>query len=57
LGTSIVSTTTLVVSPTDETLPFTGADSGSQAALALVLMAGGALALVGARVRRAGTDE
>ncbi len=56
-GTSIVSTTTLVVSPTDETLPFTGADSGTQAALALVLMAGGALALVGARVFRAGTDE
>ncbi len=57
LGTTIVTTTTVVVSPTDETLPFTGADSGTQAALALVLMAGGALALVGARVFRAGTDE
>ena len=57
LGTSIVTTTTVVVSPTDETLPFTGADSGTQAALALVLIAGGALALVGARAFRAGTDE
>jgi len=57
LGTSIVTTTTVVVSPTDETLPFTGADSGPQAALALVLVAGGALALVGARSFRAETDE
>jgi len=53
--TSIVNTTAADVSV--ETLPFTGADSGPVAALALVLMAGGALALVGARVFRAGTDE
>jgi hypothetical protein len=38
-------------------LPFTGADSGPVAALALLLVAAGALALVGARSFRAGTDE
>ena len=53
--TSITATTTPEVSP--ETLPFTGAESSTSAALALVLVAGGALALVGARSFRAETDE
>jgi len=48
---------TSIVASTEETLPFTGAESGPTAALALVLMAGGALALVGARSVRAETDE
>jgi hypothetical protein len=55
--TSIIATTTPEVAPTVETLPFTGAESGTSAAWALVLMAGGALALVGARSVRADTDE
>jgi hypothetical protein len=55
--TTIVSTTAPEVSPTDETLPFTGAESGTPAALALLFIAGGALALVGARAFRADTDE
>ena len=55
--TTIVSTTAPEVSPTDETLPFTGAESGTPAALALLLIAGGALALVGARAFRADSDE
>jgi hypothetical protein len=48
---------TSIVASTEETLPFTGAESGPAAALAMVLMAGGALALVGARSVRADTDE
>ena len=55
--TTIVSTTAPEVSPTEETLPFTGVESGTPAALALLLIAGGALALVGARAFRADTDE
>ena len=53
--TSITATTAPEVSP--ETLPFTGAESGTSAALALVLVAGGALALVGARSVRAADEE
>jgi len=53
--TSITATTAPEVSP--ETLPFTGAESGTSAAWALVLVAGGILALVGARSVRAGADE
>jgi len=53
--TSITATTTPEVSP--ETLPFTGAETNTSAALALLLVAGGALALVGARSFRAETDE
>lgn len=48
--TSIVSTTDPGVSP--ETLPFTGFESGATGLLALVLVASGALALVGTRVFR-----
>jgi hypothetical protein len=55
LPTSIVPTTTPEVSPS--TLPFTGSESGTPAALALVLIAGGALALVGAKAFRAELDE
>ncbi len=52
--TSIVSTT-VEVSP--ETLPFTGFENGTSGLLALVLVATGALALVGTRVFREETDE
>jgi hypothetical protein len=55
--TTIVSTTAAEVSQTEETLPFTGAESGTPAALALVLIASGALALVGARAFHAEADE
>ena len=60
--TSIVSTTTTIVSTTDtgvspETLPFTGFENGATGLLALVLVASGALALVGTRVFRGETDE
>ena len=60
--TTIVSTTTTIVSTTDtgvspETLPFTGFESGATGLLALVLVASGALALVGTRVFRGETDE
>ena len=67
--TSIVSTTTtsVEVSPTSivsttaevspETLPFTGFENGTSGLLALVLVATGALALVGTRVFRDETDE
>ena len=52
--TTIVSTT---VSSTAETLPFTGFASGTSGLLALVLLASGALALVGTRVFREETDQ
>ncbi len=55
LPTSIVATTTPEVSP--DTLPFTGSQSGTPAALALVLIAGGALVLVWARVFQVGRHE
>ena len=59
--TSIVSTTTTIVSTTaevsPETLPFTGFENGTSGLLALVLVATGALALVGTRVFRDETDE
>jgi hypothetical protein len=55
--TSITATTAPEVAPTEETLPFTGAESGPGAGLALLLVAGGALALVGARSIRAEADE
>jgi hypothetical protein len=55
--TSITATTTPEVAPTEETLPFTGAETGPGAGLALLLIGGGALALVGARSVRAGADE
>ncbi len=59
--TSIVSTTTTIVSTTVEvsadTLPFTGFENGTSGLLALVLVATGALALVGTRVFRRETDE
>ena len=47
--------TTAEVSP--ETLPFTGFENGTTGLLALVLVASGALALVGTRVFREETDE
>ncbi len=53
--TTIVSTTDPEVSP--ETLPFTGFENGTSGLLALVLVASGALALVGTRVFREETDE
>ncbi len=55
--TSITATTTPEVAPTNETLPFTGAENGPEAGLALLLIGGGALALVGARSIRAEADE
>jgi hypothetical protein len=59
--TTILSTTTTIVSTTvevsDETLPFTGFENGTTGLLALILVASGALALVGARVFREETDE
>ena len=60
--TTVASTTTTIVSTTDpgtspETLPFTGFESGATGLLALVLVASGALALVGTRVFRGETDE
>ncbi|MCZ6740091.1 MAG: hypothetical protein O7C01_10040, partial [Actinobacteria bacterium] len=66
--TSIVSTTDPGASTTDpgvsttaevspETLPFTGFENGTTGLLALVLVASGALALVGTRVFREETDE
>ena len=67
--TSIVSTTDPGATTTDpgatttdpevspETLPFTGFENGTTGLLALVLVASGALALVGTRVFREKTDE
>ncbi len=59
--TTIVSATTSIVSTTvevsDETLPFTGFENGTSGLLALMLVASGALALVGTRVFRKETDE
>jgi len=67
--TSIVSTTDPGATTTDpgatttdpevspETLPFTGFENGTTGLLALVLVASGALALVGTRVFREETDE
>jgi hypothetical protein len=59
--TSIVSTTTTIVSTTaevsPETLPFTGFENGTSGLLALVLVASGALALVGTLVFRRETDQ
>ncbi|MCZ6736709.1 MAG: hypothetical protein O7B77_01895, partial [Actinobacteria bacterium] len=53
--TTVVSTTDPEVSP--ETLPFTGFENGTSGLLALMLVASGALALVGTRVFRKETDE
>ena len=61
--TTIVSTTTSIVivdttaEVSPETLPFTGFENGTSGLLALVLVASGALALVGMRVFRRETDE
>ncbi len=59
--TTIVSTPTTIVSTTVEvsadTLPFTGFENGTSGLLALMLVASGALALVGTRVFRKETDE
>ncbi len=59
--TTIVSTTTTIVSTTaevsPETLPFTGFENGTTGLLALVLVASGALALVGTLVFQRETDE
>ena len=59
--TTIVGTTTTIVATTadvsPETLPFTGFENGTTGLLALVLVASGALALVGTRVFRRETDE
>jgi hypothetical protein len=59
--TTIVGATTTIVSTTvevsDETLPFTGFENGTSGLLALMLVASGALALVGTRVFRRETDE
>ena len=52
---SIVAATTPEVSP--ETLPFTGSENGAPVALALVLIASGVLALVGAKTFRPEGDE
>ena len=54
---SITATTNPEVTQTDETLPFTGAESGPVVALAPVVVAGGALTLVSTRSVRAETDE
>ena len=59
--TTIVSVTTSIVSTTaevsPETLPFTGFENGTSGLLALVVVATGALALVGTRMFRRETDE
>jgi hypothetical protein len=59
--TTIVGATTTIVgttvSSTADTLPFTGFENGTAGLLALVLVATGALALVGTRVFREVTDE
>ena len=61
--TTIVSTTTSIVivdttaEVSPETLPFTGFENGTSGLLALLLVASGALALVGMRVFRRETDE
>ncbi len=59
--TTIVGATTTIVgttvSSTADTLPFTGFENGTSGLLALVLVATGALALVGTRVFREETDE
>jgi hypothetical protein len=58
--TMVGATTTIVgttVSSTADTLPFTGFENGTAGLLALVLVATGALALVGTRVFREETDE
>ena len=57
LATSIVPSTEPEVTPTNETLPFTGAENGSAAALALVLAASGVLTLIWAREFRVGRHE
>ena len=56
LPTVITTSTTVEVEPV-ETLPFTGAENGSAAALALVLVGSGVLSLVWARVFRVGRHE
>jgi hypothetical protein len=56
LETVITTSTTVEVEPL-ETLPFTGAENGSAAALALVLVASGVLSLIWARVFRVGRHE
>ena len=57
--TTIVGATTTIVGAevSDETLPLTGFENGNMGFLALVLVATGALALVGIRVFREETDE
>jgi hypothetical protein len=55
--TTITATTVPEISPTDETLPFTGAETSKSAAWALVLIAGGALALVWTRLFQVGRHE
>ena len=59
--TTIVGATTTIVGTTEsstaETLPLTGFEKGTSGLLALVLVATGALALVGIRVFREETDE
>ena len=57
LLTSIVPSTEPEVTPTNETLPFTGAENGSTAALALVLVACGVLTLTWAKGFRVGRYE
>jgi hypothetical protein len=57
LATTIVPSTDPEVTPTNETLPFTGAENGSAAALALVLVASGVLTLIWAREFRVGRHE
>ena len=60
-ATTIVGATTTIVGTTGEvspeTLPFTGFENGTRGLLALVLVATGALALVGTRRFRRETDE
>jgi ABC-type Fe3+ transport system permease subunit len=57
LPTTIVPSTEPEVTPTNETLPFTGAENGSATAYALVLVVGGLLALVWAKQLQVGRHE
>ena len=57
LPTTIVPSTEPEVTPTNETLPFTGAENGSATAYALVLVVGGLLTLVWAKQLQVGRHE
>jgi uncharacterized membrane protein len=57
LPTTIVPSTEPEVTPTNETLPFTGAENGLATAYALVLVVGGLLTLVWAKQLQVGRHE